>query len=50
MEAYSSFAQVYDQFMDNVPYEEWCSYICEILKEHGIREGLCWILDVVPEK
>lgn len=44
LEAYSSFAQVYDQFMDNVPYEEWCSYICEILKEHGIGEGL--VLDL----
>ena len=44
LEAYSSFAQVYDQFMDNVPYEEWCSYICEILKEHGIGDGL--VLDL----
>ena len=23
MEAYTSFAAVYDTFMDNVPYEEW---------------------------
>ncbi len=23
MEAYTSFAEVYDTFMDNVPYEEW---------------------------
>ena len=23
MEAYTGFAQVYDTFMDNVPYDEW---------------------------
>lgn len=23
MEAYTSFARVYDTFMDNVPYKEW---------------------------
>lgn len=40
MEAYSSFAQVYDLFMDNVPYEEWCSYIMGILEEYGIKDGL----------
>lgn len=40
MEAYTDFAAVYDRFMDNVPYEEWYTRICEILKEQGIREGL----------
>lgn len=40
MEAYSSFAEVYDMFMDNVPYGEWCGYLCGILDEAGIREGL----------
>lgn len=44
MEAYTGFAQVYDDFMDNVPYEEWCEYICEILKEYGIEDGL--VLDL----
>lgn len=39
MEAYTSFAQVYDLFMDNVPYEEWCAYICETLGAHGIWNG-----------
>ena len=24
---YTSFAEVYDAFMDNVPYEEWCTYV-----------------------
>lgn len=40
MEAYTSFAQVYDLFMDNVPYEEWSLYIEEILKEEGLEEGI----------
>ena len=44
MEAYTGFAQVYDDFMDNVPYEEWCGYICGILEEYGIRDGL--VLDL----
>lgn len=37
MDAYTSFAQVYDLFMDNVPYDEWCAYICEILKAWNCR-------------
>ena len=44
MEAYTGFAQVYDDFMDNVPYEEWCGYVCGILEEYGIRDGL--VLDL----
>lgn len=37
---YGSFAQVYDLFMDNIPYEEWCGYLCGLLKEYGIEDGL----------
>lgn len=40
MEAYTGFAEVYDMFMDNVPYEEWAEYLCGILREYGIRDGL----------
>ena len=40
MEAYTSFAYVYDTFMDNVPYEEWADYLEDRLKEYGIRDGL----------
>ena len=36
MDAYTSFAEVYDMFMDNVPYEEWSRYITELLKEYRI--------------
>ena len=44
MEAYTSFAQVYDLFMDNVPYEEWSEYIISLLKEEKIENGL--VLDL----
>lgn len=44
MEAYSSFARVYDLFMDNVPYGEWAGYIMGLLEEYGIRDGL--VLDL----
>ncbi len=44
MDAYTSFAQVYDLFMDEVPYDEWCARIADTLKEYGIEEGL--VLDL----
>jgi len=40
MEAYTSFAEVYDRFMDNVPYKEWCEAIVKYLKEYNIEDGL----------
>lgn len=44
MEAYTSFASVYDTFMDDVPYEEWSTYLHELLQEYGINDGL--VLDL----
>ncbi len=44
MESYTSFAKVYDTFMDNVPYDEWCTYLRELLIEYGVEEGI--ILDL----
>jgi SAM-dependent methyltransferase len=40
MEAYTSFAEVYDLFMDNVPYEEWCAVLLELFKKYGIEDGI----------
>ena len=40
MQAYTGFAAVYDTFMDNIPYEEWCEYLTGLLKEQGVTEGL----------
>ena len=40
MEAYTSFAEVYDLFMDNVPYDAWCAELVKILKEYDISDGI----------
>lgn len=44
MDAYTSFASVYDTFMDNIPYEEWAEYLIELLKEYHVEDGL--VLDL----
>ena len=44
MEAYTGFAQVYDTFMDNVPYDEWGEYLVSLLKKYGVEDGL--VLDM----
>lgn len=36
MEAYTGFAQVYDTFMDDTPYEEWCVYLIELLEKYRL--------------
>ena len=40
MEAYTGFAAVYDQLMEEIPYEQWCGYITGLLKEYGVEQGL----------
>lgn len=40
MASYESFARVYDELMDNVPYEQWADRIQKLLKTGGIRDGL----------
>ena len=44
MEAYTSFASVYDTFMDNVPYREWGEMIRGLLRRYGVEEGI--VLDL----
>ena len=44
MEAYTGFAQVYDLFMDNVPYVQWSEYLISLLKSYGVEDGL--VLDL----
>lgn len=36
MQAYSDFAGVYDELMDNVPYESWCENIAALIDRYGI--------------
>lgn len=38
--SYESFARVYDELMDNVPYDEWTSYLVDILQQNNIQNGL----------
>lgn len=40
MEAYTDFAQVYDELMDETPYEKWSHNITDVLEEYDIRDGL----------
>lgn len=44
MEAYTGFAEVYDLFMDNIPYKEWCGYVTGLFAEYGVKDGL--VLDL----
>ncbi len=39
MEAYTGFAQVYDVFMDDTPYEEWCEHLVELLALYEEQES-----------
>ena len=44
MESYSDFAALYDEFMEDVPYDEWCRCIVNKLRAYGIDEGI--VLDL----
>ena len=37
-ESYTDFAEVYDEFMDNTPYDEWCRRLIHIIEEYGISK------------
>lgn len=40
MASYESFARVYDLFMDDIPYGEWCGYLQHLLMKYGVEDGL----------
>ncbi len=40
MDAYTGFAGMYDEFMQDTPYEKWLKFITETLKAYGINGGL----------
>jgi len=44
VEAYTSFAAVYDELMDDTPYEAWKKDIVSLFRAEGISEGL--VLDL----
>ncbi len=35
-DSYIGFAEVYDELMDNVPYEEWAEFLIGVLREYGV--------------
>ena len=39
-EIYGEFAYVYDEFMDNIPYEQWHDYLHKLLIKYGIESGI----------
>lgn len=39
MEAYTDFAQVYDELMDDTPYEEWCAFLMGIFRRYGVGDA-----------
>lgn len=38
MEAYTDFAEVYDELMDDTPYEEWCKFLMEVFRRYGVDD------------
>lgn len=38
MDAYTDFAQVYDELMDDTPYEEWCAFLIDLFRKYGIDD------------
>lgn len=38
MEAYTDFAQVYDELMDETPYEEWCDFLVKLFRKYGVDD------------
>jgi len=44
MASYGDFASIYDELMDETPYEEWVQTVTGILSEYGIEDGL--VLDL----
>lgn len=38
MESYKDFARVYDEFMDQTPYDEWLLNILNVFKEYKIKK------------
>lgn len=38
MSAYQGFAEVYDEFMDNVPYEQWAQRLDQLIRKYGVSK------------
>lgn len=40
MEAYTDFAALYDRFMEETPYDDWCGFLVDKFNKYGINDGL----------
>ncbi|MCC8138259.1 MAG: class I SAM-dependent methyltransferase [Clostridiales bacterium] len=40
MASYENFARVYDLFMSDTPYDDWCEYLHGLLLKFGVADGL----------
>ena len=38
MAQYQDFAYVYDEFMDETPYEMWCKRIQSLIEKYGVSK------------
>ena len=38
MEAYTDFAEVYDELMDDTPYEAWCAFLMGLFRRYGVDD------------
>lgn len=50
MEAYQDFAYVYDTFMDETPYDEWCERIDAFIRKYGVSEAKRNVEDVLDSE
>jgi hypothetical protein len=38
---YTGFAEVYDELMNDVDYEDWADFYCRMMEAFGIRRESC---------
>lgn len=50
MNAYEDFASVYDIFMEETPYEEWCDFLIEMMEEYGVSKSNAKTSDSLEEE
>lgn len=50
MEAYQDFSYVYDEFMDETPYDEWCERIDALIKKYGVSEAKRGVKEVLDSE
>ena len=49
MNAYHAFALVYDRMMEEIPYEEWCNFVTDQLKQFGIINKIIYAINGDPQ-